>query len=239
MRTGAAGGGMVRTMKPILFWLALSVLLSSSAALGEETNGGAPAAHRGQGWSLLSGQTVGQGRTGLLGQVGWPGFSLSVLHGAATRVDVGGRFSFNYGYEGIVTSVIPGLKLQGLLRVGLLDRERASLGLHFMPGPLFYFPGRFDTIVGMALPVGLTLGIAAGSAAVVNLGFDLPMFVTFGPGGGLMLPVLMGGGIEYFVDRDLAVTFNTRMGPAIDATRTRYYTANLAFEALVGVAYRL
>ncbi|MBM7114192.1 hypothetical protein [Archangium primigenium] len=219
-----------------LWGVVLGLLLVSGSALAQE--GG----YRGQGWSVLSGQTVGQGRNTLVGQLGWPGLSLGLLHGATPRFDIGGKLSFNYGYEGIVTSVVPGLKLQAWMKLALIQTSQVNVGLTFAPGPFFYFFDGF-TNVGLALPVGLTLGLPVGSALMVNVGIDVPFYVTFGNGGGPAFPLLVGGGLEYFVSRELAVTFNVRMGPTLG----RYYLYNYSvrrdarftLDATIGVAYQL
>jgi hypothetical protein len=213
----------------------LGLLCVSSVAMAQE----GVSYGRGQGWSVLSGQTVGNG-TALVGQVGWPGLSLGLLHGATNKFDIGGKLSFNYGREGIVTSVVPGLKLQAWLRLMLLESSRVNLGLSFAPGPFFYFYENY-TDVGLSLPIALTVGIPVGSALMLNVGLDVPFYVIFGSGGGPVFPILVGGGLEYFVDRNLAVTFNVRMGPSIfpyDDFRYRG-RARFTMEAMFGIAYRL
>src|SRR5215218_989355 len=64
---------------------------------------------RGQGWSVLSGKTVGQGNNVFFGQVGWPGISASLLHGGTDRFDIGGRFAFNWGVERLVEVTDPNI----------------------------------------------------------------------------------------------------------------------------------
>ena len=79
------------------------------------------------------------------------------------------------------------------------------------------------------------------SALMLNVGMDIPFYVVFGSGGGVVVPVLLGGGLEYFLDRNLAVNFNVRMGPSVgsysgffeDRTRARF-----TLEALLGIAYK-
>jgi hypothetical protein len=212
-----------------------AAVLCCTSALAQTISVSEPTVTRGQGWSLYSGYTVGGGNTALAAQLGWPGISASVLHGATPKFDLGGRVAFNYGFEGIVTDVLPGLKFQGLARISLLDSQQLGLALEFSPGPFFYF-GRVSTLVGLGLPVGLSAGIPVGSAIMLNAGMDVPMFIRFGAGGYFTIPLLFGGGVEYFIDRNLAASFNLKMGPAIN---TRVGRADFAFHALLGVAYRL
>jgi hypothetical protein len=196
-------------------WLGLLVL---GSALGAQAQTQAPVreeAMRGQGWSVLGAQTQGRGHTALVGQVGWPGASLGVLHGVDERVDLGGLLSANYGEEGIVTRVRTGLKLQAWARLMLLQSSRVQLGLNFAPGPFIYFDPVFGDRVGLTLPLRFVVGLPVSSAVMLNLGLDMPFYTTFGPGGGPVLPVLVGGGLEYFIDRSLAATFNVRMGPTL------------------------
>jgi hypothetical protein len=223
----------------ILRGVLLGVLCVASVAMAQEE--GQASYGRGQGWSVLSGQTMGQGGTAFVGQVGWPGISLGLLHGATPKFDIGGRFTFNYGREGIVTSVVPGLKLQAWVRLMLLQSSRVNVGLSFAPGPFFYFYNN-GTDVGLTLPIALTVGIPVGSAVMLNLGMDIPFYVIFGTGGGPVFPILFGGGLEYFISRDLAVNFNVRMGPSIfpndDFIRYRGRQARFTMEALFGLAYK-
>ena len=191
---------------------------------------------RGQGWSTLGGRTSGSGATVLSAELGWPGISLQGLHGLQRELDLGGRFTFNYAFEDLVTTVNPGIKLQAVARYSFFDQGKLSLAAEFAPGPLFYFPPS-GTLGGITLPVGVALGVSVSSALYLNLGLDVPFSVIFGSFGGIVFPILVGGGAEYFIDRKLAVSFNTRMGPAIS---TRFAVpSTFAFEALLGVAYKL
>lgn len=230
---GHSRGCFVKRLVPGL--LLFGVLLSTSAsAQGEGAYSG-----RGQGWSLLAGDTVGAGQNVFSAQLGWPGISLGLLHGGTSRFDIGGKFTFNYGQEGLVEVVEPGIKLQAWVRLMLARTSQASLALTFQPGPFFYFHGGY-TDVGLALPVSLVAGIPVGSAIMLNLGLDVPFHVYFGSGGGPVFPILVGGGLEYFIDRNLAVNFNVRMGPSI-FPETRFWRrayALFTLEALMGVGWR-
>ncbi|QSQ23916.1 hypothetical protein JY651_02720 [Pyxidicoccus parkwayensis] len=195
---------------------------------------GTALAQRGQGWSLLAADTLGRGNTAFSAQIGWPGLTLGLLHGGSERFDIGGKFTFNWGREGWVRFTDPGIKLQAWMRLLLAQKGNISLALTFQPGPLFYFP-EGDTDVGLALPVALVVGIPAGSAVMVNLGLDMPFHVYFGEGIGPVFPILVGGGLEYFIDRSLAVNFNIRMGPSLIPD---FEATEFTLEALVGVGYR-
>lgn len=224
--------------------LGLSLLLVSSAApaLAQEGGGG------GQGWSVLSGQTVGQDALVFHAEFGVPGLNLNLLYGATDKLDLGGRFGVRYLYEGITRSTLPGITLQALIRLQLLERKKFNLALTFEPGPYFYFNGsrRFyrgffvdyapGTVAGFAFPVALTVGIPVGSALMVNAGLDVPFHVPFGSFSGPFIPILFGAGLEYFIDRSLGLTLNMRTGPQID---TYFNTTHFTLEFLFGVAIKL
>ena len=214
-------------------WLIILMLALPAVAAAQDDQ---PVMSRGQGWSVHSGQTVGDRSNVVFGEVGWPGLSVSLLHGATSRFDIGGRLTLiNYGFEGRINDVLPGMKLQMLTRIGLVETSRFNLGLAFGPGVLFYFPRFGPTIVGIALPLEINAGIPIGSAIMINFGMDMPMFVTFGRTGSFFIPILFGGGVEYFLNRNLAFTFNLKMGPSI---HTASGHAEFAMEALLGIAYR-
>jgi hypothetical protein len=123
------------------------------------------------------------------------------------------------------------------MRLMLVQSGNVSLALTFQPGPFFYFDDGDDTDVGLSLPVGFVVGFSAGSAVIVSLGLDLPFHVYFGEGIGPVFPLLVGGGLEYFISSSLAATFNVRMGPSIIPDR-RGDDSEFTLEALFGIAYR-
>src|SRR5438105_14804243 len=71
------------------------------------------------------------------------------------------------------------------------------------------------TQYGSAFPAGLVFGVSVRDDLNIALNLDLPLFVSFGDYGTLTVPVLFGGGVEYFLERSTAVTFNFRTGPMI------------------------
>jgi hypothetical protein len=189
-------------------------------------------------WSVVTGRTVGAHDTVLDLKAGWPGISATLLHGMTPKFDLGAVFTFNYGFEGDITETRPGLKFQALLRANFYDSHHFNFGLHFAPGPLFYFYPA-TTVAGIAIPVGLDFGIHAASDINVGLTFDLPMFVLFSSSvrrGQFVIPALFGGGLEYFFGRNVAFTMKTGMGPIIYAGDG---VANFDLQALIGLAFRL
>lgn len=237
----------------------MAVVVLFSVGIGAEE--GPSASSGGRSISVLSGKTLGSGMV-VQAEFGWPSVSATLLGAVSDKVDLGGRLSLMYGYEGITAFAgVPGVKAQGIFRLELLERGKLNLGLRFEPGPFFYgFPGGSE--FGLALPLELAMGIALTPKVMLNAGIDVPMFVVFGPYGGLAVPLLIGGGVEYQLDRNLALTLNTRLGPSVPLTG-RYYdvaywdygwcqsggnvyrcgpyyrTTVPAMEMLLGVSYRL
>jgi hypothetical protein len=206
----------------------------ATEAKAQESTGQSSA---GQGWTVITGETVGAGNTVVHAQAGWPGISATLLHGYNPTIDIGGIFTFNYGYEGDVNEVHPGLKLQALGKLNFLDTPKYNLGAYFAPGFLVYFfSDPVGTLAGITFPVGLMFGVPVTSAVNVAFNFDLPMFVTFGTYGQFTIPILFGGGVEYFLDRNMALTFNLRMGPII---YTKGGGSDFDLQALIGLAFKL
>lgn len=195
---------------------------------------------RGQGWGVLSHQTVGGGATAVNLQLGFPGLSLGVLHGLQPGFDLGARFALNYAHEGLVRALYPGLKFEVLGRLKLFEGERVGLGLNFGMGMSATFGANFPTtnVLGISFPIGLVAGFPIGSALVANFGLDMPLLVVLGTGAGLSVPVLGGVGLEYFIDKGMIITFATRMGPTINPI-VRISDAEFAFQAQLGVALKL
>lgn len=190
-----------------------------------------------QGWSAMSGQTLGTGGRMVWGQFGWPGISADLAYGVSPTVDLGGRFGFNYGEEGITDTGVLGLRFQFTLRAQLVRQAKFDLALRFDPGLLLYFPSN-TTVVGMTFPLGLEFGFPITPVLRANGSFDLPFWITFNttPVTGY-IPILFGGGVEYLLQHDLALTARLKMGPTI-ATGSRTRNAFFTLYFLVGFAYR-
>ncbi len=188
----------------------------------------------GQRWSVVGARTTGAGANSVEGGIGWPGVSVTYLRGVTSSVDLGGRVSFNYGLEGLITRVVPGAKVQGVVKFRAFDSGPLSVGVSFEPGPLFALDRFGNGLVGFSLPVSLKVGVAVSSAITLGFGFDVPLWIQFGPGGGVNVPLLPGLGLEYFIKSELAVFFKTRMGPTLRPASV----IELAFDAHLGVGYR-
>jgi hypothetical protein len=195
--------------------------------------GGAAAA---QGWSAQAGETIGNGGGLFWAQFGWPGISADLAYGVSPTLDLGGRFTFNYGEEGLTDTSVLGLKFQFTLRTQLVHKPKFDLALRFDPGLLLYFPNN-TTTVGMTFPIGLEMGFPITPKLRLSGTFDLPFWVTFNGPSRFFAPILFGGGVEYLLQRDLAVTFRLKMGPTI---ATGGFNRNTFFTlyALFGFAYR-
>ena len=219
--------------------LLLSALLSAAVAVDDP----ALVPDQGQVWSVVGGRTVGERRGAFEFAVGFPDVSVAYLRGVAPRFDLGGRVSFVYAQEGMVRAVVPGLKLQGLLKFQLVNSGAISVAATFEPGPFFnVFPyGVFApypgvTLWGFALPLGVRVGVAASSALTLGISFDLPIWIQFGTLGGVNVPLLPGVGVEYFVKSDVLLFAKVRMGPTI---RPSPYTAELTLDANIGLGWRM
>lgn len=208
------------------------VLVLSLVVSAEEAP--AVSATEGQRWSVVGGRTAGAGANTVEGGIGWPGLSVAYARGVASNVDLGVRVTFNYGLEGLVTRVLPGAKLQGVVKLRAVDSGPVSFGVVFEPGPLFAVDRFGNGLVGFSLPVSARLGISISSAITLGFSVDVPLWVEFGAGGGVNVPILPGLGLEYFLKSELAAFFKARMGPTIRPLNS----VELAFDAHLGVAYR-
>lgn len=188
----------------------------------------------GQAWSALGPRTLAPGENALEAFAGYPSISAGYLRGVAAGINVGGRVGFVYGVEGMFREGAPGFKAQGLLKVRFLDSGKVSLGMTFEPGLLYHSSFLQGARVGLTFPVGFRLGIAASSAIAIAVLVDFPMWVEFGTFGGFNLPILTGGGVEYFVTSQFAVFARARIGPTIRTGRP----AEVTFESSIGIGYR-
>jgi hypothetical protein len=192
----------------------------------------------GQAWSVVGARTVGNGQNALELGVGFPQLSAAFLHGVAPNLDLGVRAGFAYGLESMVTSVIPGLKLNLLAKLKLLDTGKLALGLTAEPGLILAF-NNGNYLSGLALPVGFRASFAPASSLAIGFTLDLPFWVNFGyfnvAPSGVYVPILAGLGVEYFVKSDFLLFFRVKVGPELKP----YSRADLALDATMGLGLKL
>ena len=90
----------------------------------------------------------------------------------------------------------------------------------------------------MTFPVGLEFGFPITPVLRANASFDLPFWITFNPSpveG--FIPILFGGGVEYLLQHNLALTARLKMGPTI-GTASRTQNTFFTLYLLMGFAYR-
>jgi hypothetical protein len=190
-------------------------------------------------WTVESGKPVGEGSNVFWGQGGYPGIWAEFIHGVTPTLEIGGKFAFNYGLEGIVPINKVGLDFQFLVRKQFFDNGKMRIAGRLDPGLLLYFPSG-TTVIGIALPVGVEFGFPVTSEVSINASFGAPMYVDFARGSaGFVIPILFGGGVEYLLQPNVALTFHVGLGPSFVAGNG-YVGGSPAFTlyALFGAAYK-
>jgi hypothetical protein len=189
-------------------------------------------------WSVESGKTVGAGRTVFWGQAGYPGIWAELIHGVDPTLEIGGKLAFNYGFEGIVDLETLGLDFQFLLRKAFFDNGKIRIAGRFDPGILLYFPSSRVTVFGITFPIGVEFGFPVSSEVSINASFALPMYAVVSGGTGFVLPIMFGGGAEFLLEKNLALTFKLALGPSIVIASGYVGGSAFTLNALFGAAYR-
>jgi hypothetical protein len=184
-------------------------------------------------WTVDSGNTVGAGANVFAGAVGYPGLDLRLIHGLDSTTDVNAHIGLNYAFEGITQ----GTRFEFTAQVGI-RKELLTLGEHmklagkFDPGIIIAAsPGEF----GLKIPFGLELGIPLSAVMTLNASFDIPLFFTFGDFNAFYVPLLFGGGIEYLLNPNLALTGKVKLGPTFI---TNGGGTQFTLYVLIGAAYK-
>jgi hypothetical protein len=226
MRRSAAGLAVV------------SVLALATVASAQEGGGGS--------WTY--GAPLGAGRSAIDAQFGFPDISVGYLTSMNDRMDIGGHFAFMYGVEGDPSffnggGLVPGIKLAGDLKYLVARSGRADIMLAFSPALVSYFKNG-ASIFGLQLPVPeLVVGLPISAPLLVHFGIKIPWTIGITTGNGqslftMLIPISIGGGMEFQIDSRLSLTFGFRIGPEIEDIDGNVVT-DPAFEALFGVTYRL
>ena len=187
-------------------------------------------------WTVDSGETVGAGNNVVRGQVGFPGLWADIIHGVDPTLEIGGRLQLNYGVEGLTDATHFEMALNFLLRKQFVDNGKFKFAGTFNPGILFY-TAFSTTTFGITFPIEAQFGIPLDQKLTLNASFGLPMWVTFGTFSAFYLPILFGGGVEYLLEPNLALTFKLRVGPTIEFANGGS-ASGFTLNALLGVAYK-
>ena len=185
-------------------------------------------------YSLLGGTTVPSGTNVVSGEFGWPSATFGFTHGLSGNTDVGFKFDLIFGFEDTTTSQF-GIGFRVPLRLMLYRRDRISVLAHVDPGIKIYTTT--PAIFAFQWPIGLTVGYSARPDLDVAFGVELPMTLVVTPSPvQMLLGPMFGPALEYHVDRQLAIGFNTRFGPIFS---TRGGGGQFGFITQMMLAYRL
>jgi hypothetical protein len=184
-------------------------------------------------WSATAGRTAGDGNAILQAEAGWPGIGFTWLKGVNERTDLGLHVGFNYGFEGTANSVV-GFNLAVPYRHTLGSMGDTTFAFQAQPGISLY--GNDGVLFGIGGPIGIVAGFKVTPQMTLDLGADVPVLISFTNPTGFLVGPQFGGGGEYLIDRNLAVTARVRIGPqfALDSAGTG---AQTGFTTLVGLAY--
>ncbi len=184
-------------------------------------------------WSATAGRTAGDGNAILQAEAGWPGIGFTWLKGVNERTDVGLHLGFNYGFEGTANNVV-GFNLAVPYRHTLGSMGDTTFALQAQPGISLY--GNNGLLFGIGGPIGIVAGLKVSPRMTLDLGADVPVLISLTNPAGFLVGPQFGGGGEYLIDNNLAVTARVRIGPqfALDSSGTG---AQTGFTTLVGLAY--
>jgi hypothetical protein len=199
----------------------------------------APKKEEPSGWSLVTPRTVGESQNVLEAGVGWPGVYAGYWRGILGALDVGAKVGFNWSYEGVLTRIVPGMRIQAQARYLLWDNGSLSLGLGFAPGALIYFYPGSGVQGGMLLPLSATVGLPhfvnkLNLSATLEVSFFMLFAVSWA------LPVTVGANGEYFITDSLVVFAKVKpLGFALFPGALGGLSVFYTFEATAGVGYHL
>jgi hypothetical protein len=184
-------------------------------------------------WSATAGRTSGSGNSVLQAEAGWPGISFTYLKGLDELSDIGFHVGFNYGFEGTTNSVA-GVNLAVPFRRTLATMGDTALAFQMQPGISLY--GNGGVLFGVGGPIGVVAGFHVSSPLTLEVGADVPVLISFSNPAGFLFGPQFGGGAEYLIDRNLAVTARFRVGPQFGLTSAGT-NSQTGFETLIGLAY--
>jgi hypothetical protein len=194
----------------------------------------AAAAHaqQAQRWSLVAGETVGDGQNAASTEIGWPGVSIGWTYGLTAYTDMGLRFDVLYAVDD-TTQTRFGLGGRVPLRAVALRGDVASIFVHIDPGLAVYpsNPARWAFV----LPVGGALGFQLTDDSRLAIGMDVPLNFFVTGGASADVGTLFGLSYEYHPDRHVLYGIDTRFGPVFQSASGG---SDFGFVTRLVVAYR-
>ncbi len=112
-----------------------------------------------------------------------------------------------------------------------------SIAFAMQPGISFY-GNNGGALVGVGGPIGAVVGFKISPQLTLDVGADVPVLLSFSNPAGFLFGPQAGGGLEYLIERDLAVTARFRVGPefGLNSSGTGRQTG---FQTLIGLAYNV
>jgi hypothetical protein len=193
-----------------------------------------------QGYSILGADTLAGGSDAGYASFGWPDTSFGFKHGINDHFDAGVHFSLLYGVENTTTTQF-GMALAFPLRFHLLNREKVSLAFHFDPGFRLYTTS--PALFGFQFQPGVNLGVHVTPDVVIGAGADFwaTLIVTGPVAPQFFFGPLIGPYVEFHVDPQLVIGFDTRFGAIIGTANCDFCTTQtkFGFRTQVLFAYKL
>src|SRR5512143_577993 len=86
--------------------------------------------------NVHSGDVLRPGDNMIYAEAGWPDLAFGFQHGMSDKVDLGFRFSFDYGFD-YTTNTVLGLGMRVPIRISPVKGGKFSFMIHFDPGVKF------------------------------------------------------------------------------------------------------
>ncbi len=185
-------------------------------------------------FALATGETVAQGADMAYGQFGWPGVFFGYTHGLNDKTDVTMRFGLLYSIEGTSDTSF-GVQLDIPLRLTVLRRGKTSIQVGLQPGFTIYTREQANLLLGF--PITAALGVQVTPELRIAAATDQVMRVRLTNGAAFIYEPIFGPSVEYYADRQLAISLDTRFGAVVDSEPN--VPARFGFRVALGVAYRL
>ncbi len=192
----------------------------------------------GEGGWLLNGAGLGEGKSAVMVEIGWPGVQLDYVHGVAGPFDLGGFAAFDFGNLGFV-SAYRTARLGGIARLSIVNRPQFNLGLRLSPGLALYLPddSSYDsTLFGFIVPLEIVVGLPLASQLSLHFGLNVPLAIFVVPDTGYLISFLANVGLEYKVSA-ITLMLDGNIGPQT-ALETSDSRTDLQIRAVLGIGYR-